>query len=437
MTDCTAEKVAFAPLKRRAVEAAFEGGDVSSDGGVLLLRKLERRVGLLKAVAGVLADPRDPERVTHAMSDLLKQRVFGLCLGYEDLNDHATLRSDPLMQTACERDTPLASAPTLCRLENRATRAAAWAIHEVIVERFIASFATPPEELVLDFDATDDPLHGQQEGRFFHGYYDSYCYLPLYVFCGEQLLVAYLRPSKIDGAKHAWAVLALLVRRLRRAFPEVRIVLRGDSGFCRDRILTWCERHAVGYCVGLAKNRRLNAATASTRERLAAQFAATGEKQRTFSEFRYAAKSWHAERRIIARLEHMEQGDNPRYVVTNLAADAAALYDELYCARGEMENRIKEAQLGLFADRTSCHYFNANQFRLLLSSLAYILIERLRALALRGTEFARLQASTLRVKLLKIGAVILRNTRRVRVLLSSAFPYQSIFLTAAHALDSA
>ena len=437
MPDCTGEKVEFASLGRRTVEAAFEGGDVSSDGGVLLLRKLERRVGLLEAVASVLADPRDPERVTHAMGDLLRQRVFGLCLGYEDLNDHATLRNDVLMQTACERDTPLASAPTLCRLENRATRAAAWAIHEVIVDRFIASFATPPEELVLDFDATDDPLYGKQEGRFFHGYYDSYCYLPLYVFCGEQLLVAYLRPSKIDGAKHAWAVLALLVKRLRRAFPAVRIVLRGDSGFCRHRILTWCERHGVGYCVGLAKNLRLNAATASARARLAGQFAVTREKQRAFEEFGYAAKTWHAERRVIARLEHMEQGDNPRYIVTNLTQEAAALYDEVYCARGEMENRIKEAQLGLFADRTSCHYFNANQFRLLLSSLAYTLIERLRALGLAGTEFARLQASTLRVKLLKIGAVIVRNTRRVRVLLSSAFPYQAIFIAAAHALDSA
>lgn len=437
MPDCTGEKVEFASLGRRAVEAAFEGGDVSSDGGVLLLRKLERRLGLLKAVASVLADPRDPERVTHATADMLRQRVFGLCQGYEDLNDHGTLRNDLLMQTACDRDTPLASAPTLCRLENRASRTAAWAIHEVIVDQFIASFAAPPEELVLDFDATDDPLYGRQEGRFFHGYYDSYCYLPLYVFCGEQLLVAYLRPSKIDGAKHAWAVLALLVKRLRRAFPQVRIVLRGDSGFCRRRILTWCERHGVGYCVGLAKNSRLNALTARTRARLAGQFALTREKQRVIEEFGYAAKTWHTERRVIARLEHMERGDNPRYVVTNLPQDAATLYEQIYCARGEMENRIKEAQLGLFADRTSCHYFNANQFRLLLSSLAYILTERLRALALAGTEFAKLQASTLRVKLLKIGAVIVRNTRRVRVLLSSAFPYQAIFIAAAHALDSA
>jgi hypothetical protein len=436
MTDCTSNRIVFAPFKRRRVEVSFDGGDVSSDGGVLLIRKLDRRLGLLDAVAQALVDPRDTQRVTHTLSDLLRQRVFGLVQGYEDLNDHAALRIDSLMQSACERDTPLASAPTLCRLENRATRAAAWAIHGVLLEQFIASFKHAPEELVLDFDATDDPLHGKQEGRFFHGYYDSYCYLPLYVFCGEQLLAAYLRPSKIDGAKHAWAVLALLVKGLRRCFPAVKIVLRGDSGFCRDRMLRWCERHSVSYCVGLAKNTRLNAATAGERTRLARAFAQTNDKQRAFTEFRYAAQSWRGERRVIARLEHMEQGENPRYIVTNLQGEAQSLYEDLYCARGEMENRIKEAQLGLFADRTSCHHFAANQFRLLLSSLAYLLIERLRALALSGTEFARLQATTLRSKLLKIGAVIVRNTRRVRVLLSSAFPYQPIFLAATRALDS-
>ncbi len=436
MPDCTSKQIDFEPFGRRRVEVNFDGGAVSSDGGLPLLRKLERRLGLLEAVARTLADPRDPERIEHTLGDMLRQRVFGLVQGYEDLNDHATLRNDPLMQTACERDTALASAPTLCRLENRASRAAAWAIHEVIVEKFIASFKAAPEELVLDFDATDDPLYGRQEGRFFHGYYDSYCYLPLYVFCGEQLLVSYLRPSKIDEAKHAWAVLALLVKRLRRAWPTVRIILRGDSGFCRRKMLTWCERHDVGYCVGLAKNKRLNRMTEAQRARLARQFVLRQVKQREFAELRYGARTWKCERRVIARLEHMDKGDNPRYIVTNLQGEPRALYEDLYCARGEMENRIKEAQLGLFADRTSCQYFAANQFRLLLSSLAYILTERLRALALAGTEFARLQATTLRTKLLKIGAIVLRNTRRVRVMLSSAFPHQAIFLAAARALDS-
>ena len=436
MSDCTSKQLEFEPFKRRRVEANFDGGDVSSDGGLLLLRKLERRLGLIDAVARALADPRDPERIKHELVDMLRQRVFGLVQGYEDLNDHAALRNDVLMQTACERDTALASAPTLCRLENRASRAGAWAIHEVIVQKFIASFKHAPEELVLDFDATDDPLHGKQEARFFHGYYDNYCYLPLYVFCGEQLLVSYLRPSKIDESKHAGAVLKLLVTRLRKAWPKVRIIVRGDSGFCRRRMLAWCERNGVGYCVGLAKNERLNKMTEEHRARLAWRFVQSQVKQREFAELRYGARTWKCERRVIARLEHMEKGDNPRYVVTNLEGEAAELYERLYCARGEMENRIKEAQLGLFADRTSCQYFGANQFRLLLSSLAYVLTERLRALALAGTEFARLQATTLRSKLLKIGAVIVRNTRRVRVMLSSAFPHQGIFIAAARALDS-
>jgi len=436
MPDCNATQLEFAPFKRRQVNGEFSGGDVSSDGGVLLLRQLERRLGLLQRAASVLSDPRDPERIRHSVVDMMKQRVFALCQGYEDLNDHGELRRDVLLQTAVERDTPLASAPTLCRLENRASRAAAWALHEVIVERFIASFKAAPSELVLDFDATDDPVHGRQEARFFHGYYDQYCFLPLYVFCGEQLLVSYLRPSKIDAAKHAWAILALLVKRLRQAWPLVKIILRADSGFCRHRMLGWCERYGVAYVVGLAKNSRLNARTEAAREGLAAQFEIAQRKQRDFTEFYYAARTWDQPRRVIARLEYGEQGDNPRYIVTNLDRDAPTLYDGLYCARGEMENRIKEAQLGLFADRTSCHYFVVNQFRLLLASLAYILMERLRNLALVGTEFARLQASTLRVKLLKIGAVILRNTRRVRVLLSSAYPYQFIYAHALRAIDS-
>ena len=436
MTDCTAKRIEFSKLGRRRLETEFSGGEVSSDGGLVLLREVDRRLKLSERVAAVLDDPRDPDRITHPLVDLLRQRVYAIVHGYEDLNDHAQLRDDALLQSVLERQDVLGSAPTLCRLENRASRAAAWALHRELIETFIASFQAPPAELVLDFDATDDPLHGKQEGRFFHGYYDCYCYLPLYVFCGEQLLVSYLRPSKIDGAKHAWAILALLVKRLRQAWPTVKIILRADSGFCRHRMLTWCERHGVGYCVGLAQNTRLNALTQVHRERLAVQFAASQTQQREFAALRYGAYSWHAERRVIARLEHSAQGDNPRYIVTNLEGEGAALYDALYCARGEMENRIKEAQLGLFADRTSCHHFVTNQFRLLLSSLAYVLVERLRTLALAGTEFARMQATTLRAKLLKIGAVIIRNTRRVRVLLSSAYPYQEIFRRAALALRS-
>ena len=436
MTDCTAGEVEFSKLSRRKLQVNFGGGAVSSDGGLLLLREVDRRLGLTERMAGVLHDPRDPDLITHPLVDLLRQRVYGIVQGYEDLNDHERLREDVLLQSVLDHKQALGSAPTLCRMENRVLRAEMWALHREMVETFVASFEQAPEELVLDFDATDDPIHGKQEGRFFHGYYDCYCYLPLYVFCGEQLLVSYLRPSRIDGAKHAWAILALLVKRLRQAWPMVRIVLRADSGFCRHRMLGWCERHGVSYCVGLAQNTRLNAMTQAHRARLATQFATTQVKQREFTEFPYAAATWRTERRVIARLEYTDQGDNPRYIVTNLHREAAVLYDDLYCVRGEMENRIKEAQLGLFADRTSCHYFIANQFRLLLSSLAYILVERLRALALAGTEFARLQAGTLRAKILKIGAVIIRNTRRVRVLLSSAFPYQDIFRHAARALRS-
>ena len=436
MSDCTVDEVEFSKLGRRKLQVNFGGGEVSSDGGLLLVREIDRRLKLTERVAKVLHDPRDPDLITHPLVDLLRQRVYGIVHGYEDLNDHERLREDVLLQSVLDRKAALGSAPTLCRMENRALRAEMWALHREMVDTFIASFVQAPEELLLDFDATDDPVHGKQEERFFHGYYDCYCYLPLYVFCGEQLLVSYLRPSKIDGAKHAWAILALLVKRLRQAWPTVRIILRADSGFCRHRMLGWCERHGVGYCVGLAQNARLNRLTQSHRERLATQFAATEDKQREFAEFHYAAATWRTERRVIARLEYTDQGDNPRYIVTNLEGEGAALYDQLYCARGEMENRIKEAQLGLFADRTSCHYFIANQFRLLLSSVAYILVERLRALGLTGTEFARLQAGTLRAKLLKIGAVIIRNTRRVRVLLSSAFPYQDIFRHAARALRS-
>jgi hypothetical protein len=414
------------------VEASFQGGDITSDGGVLLLQQVDRRLGLTEAIAQVLQDPRRRASCEHDLLSLLRQRVYGLALGYEDLNDHSDLRRDLALQTAVGRDTELASAATLCRWENRADRATAWRCHEVLVDRFIASFKRPPKKLILDFDATDDAVHGKQEGRFFHGYYDHYCFLPLYVFCGDQLLVSYLRPSKIDAARHAWAILALLVKRLRQVWPKVNIIFRGDSGFCRWRMLSWCERHGVGYIVGLAKNARLNALTATRQREAADCWAATGANVRWFTDLHYAAASWNRKRRVIAKLEHSAKGGNPRYVVTNLAGDGRRLYQKLYCARGEMENRIKEQQLDLFADRTSCHRWWPNQFRLLLSSVAYTLLEAIRRLALQGTQLARAYVGTIRLKLLKIGAVILRNTRRVRLLLASACSYQQLrFLVAA------
>ena len=427
MTKCTAPVLQFPRCQRRQVQAEFTGGDITSDGGVILLRQVDKRLGLLAAVDRVLPDPRDPHSIKHSQLSLLRQRVYGLCLGYEDLNDHTTLRTDVALQTTLEQSAVLASAATLCRLEQRADRQLMWRLHEVLVEQFIASFPTPPPELILDFDATDDPVHGRQEGRFFHGYYDRYCFLPLYVFCGDQLLVSYLRPSNIDGAQHAWAILALLVKRLRRCWPQVHITVRADSGFCRWRMLAWCERHGVRYLIGLAKNARLNRLAEPYLAQAAQAFAETTQAQRYFAETAYGAQSWDRARRVLIKAEHTTQGPNPRYVVTTLSGDPQHLYERVYCQRGEMENRIKEQQLDLFADRTSCHRWWPNQFRLLLASWGYVLLEAIRRLGLAGTALAQAQVGTLRLKLLKIGAVILRNTRRVRFLFSSAYPYQALF----------
>jgi len=431
MPKCTKGKIDFGRFGRRLIEADFSGGDLSSDGGLLLLRQVDRHLGLSRAAAEAIPDPRDPERIRHALRDLLAQRVYGLCCGYEDLNDHKALRGDVLMQTALGRDEALASAATFSRLENRATRAQAWALHGVLIDQFIASHKTAPEELVLDIDASDVPLHGAQELSQFHAYYDHHCYLPLYVFCGQAMLACYLRPSKIDGAKHAAAVIRLLVTRLRQAWPNTRFIVRGDSGFCRRRLLQWCERSRVGYLIGLARNARLHAAVQIAEASLADAYSASGLKQRLIGEFSYAAKSWSHERRIITRLEYGAQGTNPRFIVTNLEGDPAQLYDRLYCQRGEAENRIKEAQLDLFGTRASCSRFIANQFRLLLAALAYTLMQRLRALALQATELERASAATIRVRLLKIGAAILRNTRRVRVMLASHHPLRELFAVAA------
>ncbi len=416
------------------IEANFQGGAISSDGGLMLLRQVDRRIGLSAAVAGALGDPRNPQRITHVLRDLIAQRLYGLCCGYEDLNDHDRLRHDPLLQTAVGKVTALASSPTFSRLETGATRADVVALNRVLVEQFIASHPTAPAELVLDIDASGVPLHGDQEGSQFHGYYDHYCYLPLYVFCGQAMLACVLRPSRIDGAKHAAAVIKLLVTRLRQAWPEVRVIVRGDSGFCRQRLLTWCERKKVGYVIGVARNARLHKRVQAWEAELEAAFATHGTKQRIIREFRYAADSWNSERRVVTRLEFGAQGTNPCFVVTNLDAPAKDLYDGLYCLRGEAENRIKEAQLDLFGTRASCHAFHANGLRLMFAALAYTLMQRLKQIALAGTDLARATAATIRVKLLKIGAAVLRNTRRVRILLASHHPLRETFLTAARAL---
>jgi len=436
VTECYKKFIEFPSCKRRKVQANFSGGDVTSDGGALLLRQVDRRLELTARVSQALTDSRRKASCEHDVVSLLRQRVYGLALGHEDVNDHELLRRDPALQTAVDRDRPLASSATLCRFENRADRKTAWAIHKVMVEGFILSHKRAPKRLILDFDATDDTVHGCQEGRFYHGYYDNYCFLPLYVFCGQRLLVSYLRPSDIDQAKHAWAILSLLVKRFRQVWPNVEVIFRGDSGFCRWRMLRWCDRHSVGYIVDIAKNDCLNRLAEPLLEAAASSFAATGEKQRLFGDIVYAARSWDKERRVIVKAEHASKGSNPRYVVTNLAGSAEALYEKLYCARGDMENRIKEQQLDLFSDRTSCHRWWSNQFRLLLSSLAYTLLEAIRRLALAGTGLAHAQCSSIRLKLLKIGAVVLRNTRRVRLLLSSSYPYQELFFKVAARLST-
>jgi hypothetical protein len=440
MPNCTEEfqarKIEFGRLGRRIIEGRFDGGSMTSDAGVMLLGATDRKLGLINAAARCISDPRNPLLIKHDVVDMLRQRVYGLALGWEDLNDHQALRQDVAMQTAVGVDDDIASAPTLCRLEKWADKTTAWKLHQVLVEQFIASFATAPEELVLDFDATDNPLYGQQEGRFFHGYYDSYCYLPLYVFCGQQLLCTYLRPSRIDGAKHAAAILKLLVKRLRQQWPEVRIVFRGDSGFCRQRIINYCERANVHYIIGLARNARLQAITEFVELAMQEAFEQNNVKQREIGEFMYAAQSWAKERRVITRLEYGTQGNNPRYVVTNLTGEPEALYDDVYCQRGEAENRIKEAQVGLFATRTSCQQFQSNQLRMLLAALGYVLIERLRALALKGTKLATAQVETLRIKLLKLAAVVTRNTRRIRLYLASNWPSADIFEAAMRQLRS-
>ena len=436
MTQRNPNSVPFSTTTRRQLVAEFSGGSITSDAGLLLLREADRQVGLLDALNAAIPDPRHRLFISHPQRTLLAQRIFGIACGYEDLNDHQRLRDDPLWQAATDHpgpdDTPaLASPPTLCRLENRIDRPTLVRLAAVLVDQFIASFDRPPEHLTLDFDATDDPIHGDQENRFFHGYYDGYCFLPLYVFCGSQLLVAYLRPANTGADHHAAAILKLLVARLRQVWPHVRITLRGDSGFCRWRLMRWCDSHDIRYVLGLARNAVLERAAAEWLGWVRTAHDIDGHSHRVYGTLSYAAKSWDRPRRVIAKAEHLRGPgggkSNPRFIVTNIAADPRVLYEEYYCRRGDMENRIKEQQLGLFADRTSCHDFAANQFRVLLAAAAYVLFDHVRRTALVGSELERAEVGTIRLRLLRVGALVQKTVRRIVVRIATSFPGQDLF----------
>lgn len=427
----------LANIKGRKIEFNFQGGNVTSDAGSLLLRQADLKIGLTKRLVEVMDDTRVQGQVEHTQHQMLMQRVYAIALGHEDVNDQDSLRKDIGFQTIVGKDSLLASNSTVCRFENRATPEWAWEGHKVLVETFISSFKTPPEELILDFDATNDSVHGKQIGGYYNGYYKEHCFLPLYVFCGSQLLVAYLSGSNTDGAKNSRVILSLLVKRFREVWPDVKIIFRGDGGFCRHRFLRWCEKSNIQYIVGLAKNSVLKNKTRILTALVEARFEYLEEKQKIFETLKYGAKKWEKERKVVAKAEHNSKGPNLRFIVTNLAGSGKELYENIYCARGDMENRIKEQQLHLFADRTSCTDWYANQFRLLLSSYAYVLLETIRRLGLRGTELEKAQCSTIRLKLLKIGAVIIKNTRRVRFLMTTGYPYKSLFSKVLEALSSA
>jgi len=456
MTECTQSSFSFAALYRREIVAQFDGGDITTDAGGLLLREVDRRLQLTERLSACFTDYRRPDRIEHTVGELLGQRLYGLALGYEDLNDHDQLRADPMLAVLIGKAEPKgtdrrrvqdqgkagAGKSTLNRLELTPADAdaqarykkivyAADAMDRLLTELFLESYEQPPSRIVLDLDATDDPVHGNQEGRFFHGYYREYCYLPLYILCGEFVLCARLRSSNIDASAGALDEVKRIVAQIRAQWPQVEIVLRGDGGFSRDAIMSWCEDHQVDYVFGLAKNKRLVKSIGRPLHEAQLQFEATKQPARTFTEFSYQTrKSWKRPRRVVAKAEHLEKGANPRFVVTSLAAEqfpTRALYEELYCARGEMENRIKEQQLALFADRTSTELMRSNQLRLYLSTFAYQLMQGLRRLGLKGTEMAQAQCQTIRLKLLKIGAQIRVTVRRICLSLAAGYPFPEIF----------
>jgi hypothetical protein len=433
------------------VVAAFDGGKMTSDAGAMLLGATDRRIRLVDRFAACFTDHRAADLIEHRVATLVGQRVFGIALGYEDLIDHDELRHDPVMailagKLAARRSdcAPLAGKSTLNRLE--LSRAEPSRYHKIsydekkieglFVDLFLDAHAAPPSQIILDLDATDDPLHGHQEGRFFHGYYDNYCYLPLYVFCGRHLLAAKLRPSNIDGSAGSIEETARIVARIRQRWPAVRILLRADSGFARDNLMAWCENNAVDFLFGLARNNRLVGEIAAELAAAEADSQPTGKPARRFKDFLWSTRdSWSRQRRVVAKAEWTQGEANPRFVVTSLSRqehDARHLYEKIYCARGEMENRIKECQLDLFADRTSAKTMRANQLRLFFASMAYVLVCALRRIALQHTQFARAACSTIRLKLLKIGALVRTSVRRIKLAMPSAFPYRAEY-RAAHA----
>jgi len=417
------EKLAFSPLGRRQIEADFSGGHISSDAGLLLLREVDKRHGLTRQLAGALNDSRMSSKVRHSLHSMVAQRVYGLAAGYEDFNDHQQLRFDQILQSAIGRDQSLAGKSTLSRMERSVDRQSIVEAHRVLWQQFIDQHERPPKELILDFDGTDIPLHGDQPDKHFHRYYDHHCYRPLYVFCGRHLLVSYLRPSYYSDARHSWAILALLVRFIRQHWPSTRIVFRGDPGFYGPRLLNWCDRNGLDYLVGFSKNSKLLSEAEVPMTRVREYYEQGGEKLAVVYRFRYRAKSWKRPRWIVSRLEHGEFGANPRFIISSRYDDGFKLYYQQYCARGDMENRIKDQQLDLFADRSSSTDWWANQWRLLLSGFAYTLFERLRR-HLKNTAFKRMSIHNLRLKLIKVAAVVIRNTRRLRLMISENYPWK-------------
>ena len=443
-TQCSRDLFGYEVVEGRQVVAAFDGGEVTSDAGALLLGATDRAIGLVARFAACFADGRAQAQVEHSIATMVVQRVFGIALGYEDLIDHDQLRHDPVLATLAGKlvarrkgCAPLAGKSTLNRLEHAPSEPSRYhkighdpaAIEDLFVALFLRADKTPPERIILDLDATDDPLHGHQEGRFFHGYYDCYCYLPLYVFCGRHLLAAKLRRANIDASAGAVEEVARIVAQIRESWPRVAILLRADSGFARDTLMSWCEANAVDYVFGLARNERLVGQIGEDLAAAAAESLARGGPVRHFAELNWRTlDSWSRPRRVVAKAEHLPQGSNPRFIVTSLDAgiiDARTLYEDVYCARGEVENRIKEQQLDLFADRTSAATMRANQLRLWFASFAYLLLEALRRIGLRHTQFAAATCGTIRLKLLKIGAQVRRSVRRIKIAMASACPYQA------------